>query len=89
MFFSVNFLAQVVSEILGSPKFTLGGLCPRRPPSGKILTHTQELAYRPICVGLIVNFQLRSSINAGLMERSLSNSFALKGPLKWFFWGRG
>jgi len=37
---------------------------------------------------IIVNFQLRSSINAGLMERSLSIvGFALKGPPKWFFSG--
>jgi len=73
----------------GCPKFTLGGsVPPPRPPSGKILTYAQVLAN--ICI--IVNFQHCSSINAGLMQRSLCNRFALKGPPKWFlggFWGQG
>jgi len=43
--FNFNFLALVVSEIIGGPKFTLRGLRPRAPPSGKILTHPQVLAY--------------------------------------------
>ena len=50
---------------------------PWRSPSGKMLTHAQVLAY----VYIIVNFQLRCSINAGLTERSLYNrpiGFALK-----------
>jgi len=65
----------------GCPKFTLGGsVPPPRPPSGKILTYAQVLAN--ICI--IVNFQHCSSINAGLMQRSLCNRFALKGPPKWF-----
>jgi len=42
--FNVNFLALVVSEIIGGPKFTLRGLCPGRP-MWKILTHPQILAY--------------------------------------------
>jgi len=62
---------------------------PRMPPSGKMLTCAQVLA----CVYIIVNFQLRSSIHAGLTERSLYNRFALKKNLpKWGFgdfWVRG
>ena len=38
---------------------------------------------------IIVNFQLRSSIHAGLTERSLYHWFALKNLPKWGFWGRG
>jgi len=35
--FNFNFLALVFSEILGGPKFTLGGPTPPgRPPSGEI-----------------------------------------------------
>ena len=40
-----NFLAVVVSEIIGGPKFTIRGLCPPDAPSGKILTHPEVLAY--------------------------------------------
>ena len=36
---------------------------------------------------IIVNFQLRSSIHAGLTERSLYSWFALKNLPKWGFWG--
>ena len=59
--FNFNFLAlvTVVCEILGSPKFTLGGPAPRRPPSGQILTYAQVLAN----IYIIVNFQLRSFIH--------------------------
>jgi len=38
------------------------------------LTRAQMLAY----IYIIVNFQLRSSIHAGLADRSLYNRFALK-----------
>jgi len=34
--FNFNFLALVLSEILGGPKFTLGALRPWTPPSGEI-----------------------------------------------------
>ena len=34
-----------------------------------------------------MNFQLRSSIHAGLTERSLYNRFALKNLPKWCFGG--
>jgi len=53
------------------------------PPSGKILTCAQVLAY----IYIIVNFQLRSSIHAGLTERSLYNRFALKICQNGVFWG--
>ena len=36
---------------------------------------------------IIVNFQLRSSIHAGLTERSLYSRFALKNLPTWGFWG--
>ena len=38
-----------------------------------------------ICI--IVNFQLRSSINAGLTERSLYNRFCSERSAKMVFWG--
>jgi len=71
--FNFNFLALLLSELLGGSQIYIRGPCaPRRLPSGKILTCAQVLAY------IIVNFQLRSSIHAGLTERSLYNRFALK-----------
>jgi len=36
VFFKFNFLALVVSEILGVPKFTLGPCAPRTRPSEKL-----------------------------------------------------
>jgi len=36
IFFKFNFLAVVVSEISGGPKYILGGLRPWTPHSGKI-----------------------------------------------------
>ena len=53
--FNFNFLAFLLSEILGGSQFTLWGFA-------------QVLAY----IYIIVNFQLRSSVHAGLTERSLS-----------------
>ena len=81
--FNFNFLALLLSEILGGPKFTLGALRSPEAPSVKILTCTTELGY----IYIIVNFQLRSSIHAGLTERSLYSRFALKNLPKWGFWG--
>jgi len=82
--FNFNFLALLLSEILGGSQIYIRRPCaPQRPPSGKILTITQVLAY----IYTIVNFQLRSSIHAGLTERSLYNRFALKNLPKWGFWG--
>ena len=52
-------------------------------PSRKILTCAQVLAYMYI----MVNFQLRSSINAGLTERSLCNRFCIERSAKMGFWG--
>jgi len=49
----------------------------------KIFDRRAMLAY----IYIIVNFQLRSSIHAGLTERSLYNRFALKNPPKMVFWG--
>jgi len=82
--FNFNFLALLFSEILGGPKFTLGALRSPEAPSGKILTCAQVLAD----IYIIVNFQLRSSIFAGLTERSLYSRFALKNLPKWGFCGR-
>ena len=82
--FNFNILALVLFGILGSPKFTLGGpALPVGPRIVKILKRAQVLAY----IFKIVNFQLRSSIHAGLTERSLYNRFALKNLPKWGFWG--
>jgi len=82
--FNFNFLALVLSGILGWSQIYIRGLCaPRRPLAKKILTCAQVLVY----IYITVNFQLRSSIHAGLTERSLYNRFALKNPLKWGFWG--
>ena len=79
-----NFLALVFSEILGGSQIYIRGPCaPRRPPSVIILKCEQVLAY----IYIIVNFQLRSSIHAGLTERSLYNRFALKNLPKCGFWG--
>ena len=49
------------------------------------MTCAQVLAY----IYIIVNFELRSSIHAGLTERSPYNRFALKNLPKWGFWGEG
>ena len=82
--FNFNSLALLLSGILeGSQIYIRGPCAPRRPPSVKILKRAQVLAY----IYIIVNFQLRSSIDAGLTERSLYNWFALKNLPKWGFWG--
>ena len=54
-----------------------------RPPSGKILTHAQVLAY----AYTTVQFQLRSSINVRLTESSLYNRFCIERSPKMGFWG--
>ena len=56
---------------------------PCAPPSGKILTYAQVLAN----IYTTVNFQLRSSSNAGLTERSLYNRFCIEMSPKMGFWG--
>jgi len=82
--FNFNILALVLFGILGGSQIYITGPCaPRRPPRVKILRCTQVLAY----IYITVNFQLRSSIHAGLTERSLYNRFALKNLPKWGFWG--
>ena len=82
--FNFNFLALLLTEILGGSQIYIRGPCaPRRPPSVKILKRAQVLAY----IYITVNFQLRSSIHAGLTERSLYNWFALKKLPKWGFGG--
>jgi len=79
--FNFNFLALLLSEILGGSQTYIRGPCaPRRPPSVKILKRAQVLAY----IYIIVNFQLCSSIHAGLTDY---NRFALKNLPKWGFWG--
>ena len=82
--FNFNILALVLFGILGGSQIYIRGpSAPRRPPSVKILKRAQVLAY----IYIILNFQLRSSIQAGLTERSLYNWFALKNLPKWGFWG--
>jgi len=82
--FNFNILALVLSGILGWSQIYIRGPCaPRRTPSKKNLKCAQVLAY----IYIIINFQLRSSIPAGLTERSLYNRFALKNQPKWGFWG--
>jgi len=84
--FNFNIQAVVLFGIIGGSQIYIRGPCaPRRPPSGKILTRAQVLAY----IYIILNFQLRSSIHAGLTERSVYNRFALKNLPKWVFWGEG
>jgi len=58
---------------------------PCTPLSGKILTCAQVLA----CIYITVNFQLRSSIKAGLTERSLyrPNGFCIERSAKMGFGG--
>ena len=82
----LDILALVLSGILRwSQIYITGPWAPRRPPSKIILKCAQVLAY----IYIIINFQLRSSIHAGLTERSLYNWFALKNLPKWGFWGEG
>jgi len=86
--FNFNILALVLFGILGGSQIYIRGPCaPQRPPGVKTLKRAQVHAY----VYIVVNFQLRSSIHAGLTERSLYNRFALKNLPKWFFgefWGK-
>ena len=82
--FNFNILALVLFGILGGSHIYITGPCaPRRLPSVKILKRAQVLAY----IYITVNFQLRSSIHAGLTERSLYKWFALKNLPKWGFGG--
>jgi len=81
--FNFNILALVLFGILGVPNLHYGALRSPEAPSVKILKHAQVLAH----IYIIVNFQHRSSIHAGLTERSLYNWFALKNLPKWGFWG--
>ena len=82
--FNFNFLALLLSEILGGSQIYIRRPCaPRRPPSVKILTCAQVIAY----IYITVNFELRSSIHVGLTERFLYVRFALKNLPKWGFWG--
>ena len=84
--FKFNYLALVLYEILGGSQIYIRGPCaPRRPPSGKTLTHAQVL----LNIYIIVNFQLRSSINAELTECSLYNRFCIERSAKMGFLGAG
>jgi len=70
--FYFNILALVLFGILGGSQIYIREPCaPRRPPSVKILKRAQVLAH----IYITVNFQLRSSIHAGLTERALYNKF--------------
>jgi len=82
--FNLNFLAVAVSDITGGSQIYIKRPCaPRTPPSGKILTCTQVLAYTYITV----KFQHRSSINVRLMESSLYNRFCIEWSPKMGYWG--
>ena len=62
----------------GGSQINIRGPCtPQRRPSGKILTCAQVLA----CIYIIVNFQLRSFIHAGLQQ------LCIKKSAKMGFWG--
>jgi len=65
------------------PNLHYGAQRPPKAPSGKILSYAQVLAN--ICI--IVNFQLRSSIHAGLTKRSLYNRFCIERSPKMGFLG--
>ena len=56
---------------------------PPKAPSGKILSYAQVLAN----IYIIANFQLRSSINAGLTERSLQDRVCIERLAKLGFLG--
>jgi len=82
--FNFNILGVVLFGISGrSHIYIIGPCAPWRPPTVKIWTCPQLLAY----IYIIVNFQLPSSIYAGLTTRSLYNRFAFKNLPKWGFWG--
>ena len=53
---NLDFLALVVSEIRGGPKFTLGVLCPPHAPNGKIFILKRVLGH----IEMYVEFQLSS-----------------------------
>ena len=75
--FNFHFLAFVLSEILGGPKFTLGGpALPGGPLAEKNVTYAQVLVY----IYIIVNFQLCSLIYA------LYNRFCIERSAKMGFW---
>jgi len=59
---------------MGVPNLHQGPCALRRLPSGKMLTYAQVLAN----IYITVNFQLHSSINGGLTERSLYNRFCIE-----------
>ena len=82
--FNFNFLALLLSEILGGSQTYIRGPCaPRRPPSVKILKRAQVLAY----IYIIVNFQLCSSINERPRKRSVYNRFCIETSAKMGFLG--
>jgi len=84
--FNFSFLSLVLYEILGESQIYIRGPCaPRRPPSENILLYAQVGLLAHICI--IVNFQLRSSINAGLTESSLYNRFCIERSTKIEFLG--
>ena len=81
--FNFNILALLLFGILGGYQIYITGPCARRrPPSVKILKCAQVLAY----IYITVNFQLRSSIHAGITERSLYNN-CIEKSAKMGFWG--
>jgi len=78
-----NFLAPVVSEIIGESQIYIKGLCAPGCPERKNFDTPQVLAYTYITVKL----KLHSSINVPLTESSLYNRFCTKRSPKIGFGG--
>ena len=72
--FNFNFLALVVSKILGGPKFTLGVLCPLDAPQGKNFCTPGE--YFTISNG-ILNFKFLALVVSEILG---GPKFTLWGP---------
>ena len=85
-FLNFNFLALAVFDIIGGSKIYIKRPCAlRTPPSRKISTCAQVLAYTYITV----KSQHRSSINVRLTESSLYNRFCIEWSQKRVLGGFG
>ena len=62
--FNFNFLALLISEILGGPKFTLGGPTPPGPPSGELFFAQSEYFTMSNCV---FNFNILALVLFGIL----------------------
>ena len=74
--FNFNFLALLLTEILGGPKFTLGGPTPHgRPPSGEIFFIQSEYFTISNCVS---NFYILALVVSEILK---GPKFTLGGPV--------